>query len=454
MSDQTPTTRLHPPADGPVAGATLVIEAPSAEEALTQLHDQLGASARIVEVRRIARGGIGGFFARELVELHAAAGDTVATSTPPAPAVTRTDAPAAAPAAPTAAPASAEAEASGSGVGPIVSPIDRLLRVEAEADEVVDFATYLRGQMDPDPVQPAGLGADLSSHEALLERATAAARLAVRSASGDLAPGGVVDPATDQVVGTPVMAPTTHVPAPTVPEPTVASTPTVEPTPAVAPAPAADTAAHVGAGSDLAGPSAASEPGPAWSVATLVKLGMPADLVRGLEVEAPADDVAWTAALAGALRPVCRPLPTGRSLLVGPRSRSIANALGIPTTTVGQPIRSRATTVAAPVGRGAAGRGWLERVRRGRWLHLVVGGNGWRELLHLDPLAVSWASAEDVPEAIRLATDLGLVLGAGPLDRQVRRARPLDVALAVRSLLPETDEVAPAGGRGNGGGRP
>jgi hypothetical protein len=441
MSDQTPTTRLHPPADGPVAGATLLIEAPSAEEALTQLHDQLGASARIVEVRRIARGGIGGFFARELVELHAAPGD--AATTPPRSPVAAPASPGA-PAAPVseapAAPAAPVSEAPAADVGPAVSPIDRLLRVEAEADDVVDFATFLRGQMDDAPTAPTGTGADLSSHEALLARATAAARLAVRSATGDLAPGGVVDPATDQVIGTPVMDPTTHV-----------EVPAVEPTPVAAPA--ADAAADLGIGSDLAGPTATSEPGPAWSVATLVKLGMPADLVRGLEVAAPADDVAWTAALAGALRPVCRPLPNGKSLLVGPRARSIANGLGIATTTVGQPIRSRAAAVAAPVGRGAAGRAWLERARRGRWLHLVVGGSGWRELLHLDPLAVSWASTEDVPEAIRLATDLGLVLGAGPLDRQVRRARPLDVALAVRSLLPVTDEVRLTGAAADGSGQ-
>jgi hypothetical protein len=49
---------------------------------------------------------------------------------------------------------------------------------------------------------------------------------------------------------------------------------------------------------------------------------------------------------------------------------------------------------------------------------------------------VSWASAADLHEAIRNAVELGLVLGYGPLDGGVRRARPLDVALAVRDLVP------------------
>jgi hypothetical protein len=215
----------------------------------------------------------------------------------------------------------------------------------------------------------------------------------------------------------------------------------------VAPAVSEPTAAELGA--DPTEPAAATDAGPAWSVANLIKLGLPAGLVRSLEIEAPSDDVAWTAALAGALRPVCRPLPSGRNLLIGPRARSVANGLGVPSSTVGQPIRSRATTVAVAVGNGVAGRRWLERVRGARWLHLVVGGTGWRELLHLDPLAVSWASDADVPEAVRLATELGLVLGGGPLGRQVQRARPLDVALAVRALLPVTrgaPRAADAGG--------
>ncbi|WP_157042067.1 hypothetical protein [Nitriliruptor alkaliphilus] len=425
MPDQAPTTPLSPAADGPVDGATVVIEAATAEAALTELHQQLGGDARIVEVRRVARGGIAGFFAREVVELHAAPGSP-------------TPAPAPRSAAPSTAPRPAAAVATTSAT---TSPIDRLLSVDAESDDTVDFATFLRGQLGdepapPAPAAPAPAPVTLGAHEALLERATAAARLAVRAATGDHDAGGVVDPATDRVLGTslaaaPVpVAPVADAPAPAAEVPVDAQ---VAPTaPAEQPAPQAS----VTMSAELTEPTPATEAGPAWSVANLVKLGLPAGLVRSLDVADPADDVAWTAALAGALRPVCRPLPTGRSLLIGPRARSVANALGVTATAVGQPIRSRAATVAVAVGSGAAGRRWLERARGTRWLHLVVGGSGWRDLLHLDPLAVSWATTEDVPEAVRLATELGLVLGSGPTGRQVQRARPLDVALVVRDLLP------------------
>ncbi len=449
MRDMTPATPLSQPATAPVDGASVVIEAATAEAALTELHSRLGADARIIEVRRVARGGIGGFFAREMVELHAAPGVSAASvATAAAPAVPAAAAPAPAPApAPASAPAPAPAPAPAA-VTAATSPIDRLLQADADVDDTVDFATFLRSQLATAPAAPSPAPAPaVSTHEALLERATAAARDAVRAATGE--GGGVVDPTTDRVVGVPVQAPT-PAPAP-VPAPAVAAyteaarqvttVQVADPAPVVEPDPIALVAAVEELTTDageLTEPAAAFEPGPAWSVGALIKLGLPASLVRGLEVDAPADDVAWTAALAGALRPLCRPLPTGRSLLVGPRARSLAKSLGIPTATAGQPIRSRAATVAAGVGSGAASQRWLERVRGNRWLHVVVGGAGWRELLHLDPLAVSWAAREDVPEALRLATELGLVLGSGPLDGEVRRARPLDLALAVRALLPET----------------
>ena len=174
-----------------------------------------------------------------------------------------------------------------------------------------------------------------------------------------------------------------------------------------------------------------------WSVRTLIRLGLPAGLVRTVEIDEDADDLAWTTALASALRPLCRPLPAGRSLLVGPCARGLARQLGTPVVRIGEPL-TKGGDVAAALAGGAAGLDWLQRARRGRWLHLVAGGKGWRPLLHEDPLAISWATAEDLPEAIRLASELGLVLGHGPLPDGIGRARPLEVALAVRALVPRS----------------
>lgn len=60
--------RPHEVADGDL----LVVEAPSAEEALEAVTERLGADARIVSAERVRRGGIAGFFAREMVQLTAA----------------------------------------------------------------------------------------------------------------------------------------------------------------------------------------------------------------------------------------------------------------------------------------------------------------------------------------------------------------------------------------------
>jgi hypothetical protein len=492
MRDLTASTPLDAPAAGPTDGATVVIEAPTAEEALADLHAQLGGDARIVEVRRVARGGIGGFFAREMVELHAAPGPSAgaapsgptpgATAPAPAPAPPR---PTAAVPPPTPSPAPSPAPAPAPAPAVSASPASRLLLGEAARAsdlDTVDFATYLRGQLAAGEVAPVARTApEPSTHEALLERATAAAREAVRdAAAGERDGGGIVDPVRDAVAVAPadavVAAPAAPVAPTAVADPiTVVTTPVAtlegradtvadaapaEAAPAeaapvelaatdVAPtdgaAPAAHAATTPAMPDEFREPPPSTDAGPAWSVAALVKLGMPAALVRSLEVADPADDVAWTAALAAALRPVCRPLPSGRSLLVGPRARAVASGIGVPTTPVGQPLRSRATTVAAGISSGAASLRWLDKVRGTRWIHVVIGGKGWRDLLHLDPLAVSWADTRDLPESIRLATDLGLVLGAGPLGRDIQRARPLDVALAVRDLLPiRTAAVAAA----------
>ena len=51
----------------------IVVEAPTAEQALAQVAAQLGDDARIVSAERIQRGGLAGFFAKEMVQITAAA---------------------------------------------------------------------------------------------------------------------------------------------------------------------------------------------------------------------------------------------------------------------------------------------------------------------------------------------------------------------------------------------
>ncbi|GIV00957.1 MAG: hypothetical protein KatS3mg014_2572 [Actinomycetota bacterium] len=62
----------HPRPHEVAEGDLLVVEASSAEEALEAVTERLGPDARIVRAERVRRGGVAGFFAREMVQLTAA----------------------------------------------------------------------------------------------------------------------------------------------------------------------------------------------------------------------------------------------------------------------------------------------------------------------------------------------------------------------------------------------
>ncbi|MFA9446436.1 hypothetical protein [Egicoccus sp. AB-alg6-2] len=406
-------TSEAPQDTAPVAGATLVAEAATAEAALEEVHATYGPGARIIAAKRVLRGGIGGFFAREVVQIHAAAGTTTSGAAPgPAP-----DAPTTAPAVAGDAPATAAT----------ASPIDRLLADAGEEPDEVDFATFLRRQLAPQPAAAQSASVNVPKAPGPGHRPPAtpvtwpSADSPGRPAWADAPAGSTVTPGTEQ---TPPAAETEPL--------AVADTglpPTAEPLGDTVPEPTGHTAAPADEG------HAEAVAGRAWSRTTLIRLGLPVDFVQSLTVSDAADDVAWTFALAEALRPLCRPLPAGRSLLIGPRARGLAAAIGMPVTAIGQPLLALGD-VAAGVTGSETSLHWLARARRGRWLHLVAGGKGWRELLHADPLAISWAAEEHLPEALRAAVELGLVLGYGPAGGTTGRAQPLDVALAIRDLVP------------------
>ncbi|GGI06733.1 hypothetical protein [Egicoccus halophilus] len=421
------TTRARRGPATPVPGATFVAEASTAQAALAEVHATYGAGARILAAKRVLRGGFAGFFAKEVVQIHAAEGERPAPAVPPASAVAPTVAPATvAPAAPVAGPAVAEWEPT-----PSASPIDRLLADADEAPEEVDFATFLRRQLVPQQAAVAAAPAPAAA-----PAVTVAAAPAPTVAAAALAATPAGHPSM-----TPVTWPTADAAAVARPRADEFDRPAWADAPAgavVVPreaAPGAQTVAT--AAPTLLVVDEPMEPteGRVWSRTSLIRLGLPVDFVQSLAVAEPADDLAWTFALAESLRPLCRPLPSGRSLLVGPRARGLARTIGMPVANLNEPVLALGDVAAAVTG-SPRSLEWMERARTGRWLHLVVGGKGWRDLLHADPLAASWASQEFLPDAIRAALELGLVLGYGPARASAERAQPLDVALAIRDMVP------------------
>jgi hypothetical protein len=411
------TLTSAPSSTTPAPGATEVVEAATAEAAIAAVHASLGADARIIDARRVLRGGIGGFFAKEIVQLHAAPGAASPVVTRPIPpsvtgasdttatsgiAASSADRGAVSLAGPWGAVLRSEAgrTAEPEAAGLDVSPVDRLLDSASEVSDAVDFATFLRRRL-------ADEDATTSPDEAVSCEPTMPSTVfgAVEPAAWSPEPA---DPDAVFVRGLPV-------PPAAATEPMTVSGPT---TPGLSgpttPGLSGPTTPGPLSVPSVCEPSPSSDGGPPWSVGVLLQLGLPIELVRSLEVSTPADDLAWTTALAEALRPSCRPLPAGPAVMLGPHAHLIGEVEGTPA--------ARSET-------------WLKALRGGRWLHLVVGGEGWRAPLAEQPLAASWARPEDLPDALRCAVELGLVLGFGPLGGRIRRARPLDVALAIRDLV-------------------
>ncbi len=459
LRNSTPETTSTPTDTTLAPGAVAAIEAPTAEAALAAVHERFGADATVVEARQVLRGGVSGFFAKERVQLHVVPGRTTPRSAVRGSTRAGAD-PAAfpAPAAQSAPPSvddrldgPAPSTAGGTPDAEAVTAMRRLLGEASELTDEVDFATFLRRNLAAgDGDRPATAPADATTQPATPAASPGAASATSPSADRLRASelwAAAADPtsgcASDVVDQPAPVAAVDRDDAPrTVPRPAPwlsSETPSI-----VTGQPAGTDAASVVAPEDVAAArseaaSAAPEPGPsdpgsggtehpdvpaaassaltdddpAWSETALLHLGFPVGLVHGLELDGE-DDLAWTRAVAEAVRPLCRPMPGGDAVLVGQAAPALGEALDLPT------ARSKA---------------WLDAIGGASWTHLVVGDDPWRGDLATGPLAVSWTRAEHLPDALRCAAELGLVLGFGPLDGAIKRARPLSVALAVRRLV-------------------
>lgn len=510
----------------------LVFEAPTADEALARVTEELGPEASIVNADKVLRGGIKGFFAKEMVQLRVRHGSVeegtmAAKSTkdvrPPAAAsglYAQGDAEASslagaeecadtphAPPFPAVPASTGETGSHTREEGDAPTAIDSLLAhlsAEEGANEEQSFGELLRQRLDP-PVdaQEEGTVTDTTEHTTILpdveeqadapgdgrgEAEASGAPQAAPSRAGNGAaapppeatattappPGHQAPPSaasgpqapSSASAPQPPAAPSAPQapPAPPQPEtptynggtpwsttaagapaaPTAAPSPAAPPPPAPAPsAPTAPPAVAPGFTPAPGVPGFSGVPGavphgwPSWSGVTLSRLGLPEAFVTATQGVDPADDAAWIHALSNAIAPLCRALPEGPALLIGPNVEPFAAALGIPVVSPDEAI-----TVDGPVAAVLSGmqdrQSWLAAASTERWLHLVAGGFGWERLLFADPMAISWIGEDGLVGAVTAATRLGLSLGYGMTHPQggIRRATPVDVALAIRTMVP------------------
>lgn len=365
---------------GSPGGNTLTIEAPTVEAALTQVTDELGPSAQIIDARKVQRGGIKGFFTKEMVQL---------TARRPGPFRSPSDEEA------------AERRAR--------LPVDRglvalLASSEAQPDEP-DFVTVPKRELGNNTTEP--------QHQAV---------------TGDTDTANESAP----LAGPPV-APEDELPASRQVGPmTVAPSPFTPPQPDPA-----------DAGWRLQHPDPHDAPGTGpvgWSTTALARLGLPEVVMAAVGGIDPADDLGWINGIAAAAEPFCGPLSRTSALIAGPNADRIGETIGIPA--IFPPtMPPHAGSVTAVVTSDPKGTAWLDDVIGDRDLHLVIGEEDWRGALIKDPTTVSWVGDTGVVDALYLCATLGATLGYGTVDGPMSapiRVRPIDVALAVRRIVGRT----------------
>ena len=349
----------------PTAGNTVTVESPTIEDALADITARLGSDAKIIDARKVTRGGVAGFFSREMVQVSA-------RSIPEAEPIPE-DAP------------------EGRGL------LGALERITGTVDlrEEADFRDVLQQRIgDAERAQP-GILADATI----------------------ILPGAAETVTTEATATEPDIALAPAAPIEFVPDPPRVSAAWRTRGPAV-PAPAGMGRVD-------------------WSAAALVRLGLPAEIVRTAEGLDPRDDLGWVEAIAEAAAPYCGPLPDVPTLIVGPGADRLAAPLGLASVTSPEPAPADESWCATmfPTSDDLE---WLRRVRGSRSLHLVVGDERWHDLMIDTPVAASWVTDGGVAGALYLAAVGGCPLGFGTSTCSaagIARATPLDVALAVRRLV-------------------
>jgi hypothetical protein len=421
MTKATPTIEIY--------GDTVVVVARNAEEAQRAAMDTLGASCTVTAVERVRSGGVGGFFATELVRLTASragtaprtgASGTAAATTAHSPLFDGSD---------------SEMEAVLASAEDLVASLNR--RTSGFAERLLDeigATSAVSGPLDPTVDQhphpaptPVAQQATVTPPVAATPPAAVTTPIETRTAP----PAGSRDDlltAEDQA-RIAALAELLQRPEPRTP-PTHVATPAVA-VPAVA-APATD---HWPSSAPLArSPRSAG----GWSAAALRVIGVPDSIVEAMVAQAPNDDVEWLMALMGALRPLCETPRPGATLVIGPACANLARQLRFMSITA-EELPETVSSVAVPHVSAKE----LLAGADGRSVHLVVGGS-WQHLVSVPAEIVSAATDDDLMDALRAAAAWGATLGWIWSGDRYERIDPFVVASRIRDAI--TGTTAPRAG--------
>ncbi len=407
---------------------TVVVEAPSVEAALDAVTNEFGPRATIVDAERVNRGGVGGFFSKEVYRVVVQPSGT-------SPALSK--------------PALSKPAPSGL---PLQDPIDV---VRGTANLVQDGAVDLRDAVGQDrpmsAVDRALADVEMSETEAgfegtdvaIVEEVSGAptfgealrAELRLRGRrpattaeiardnsplleQTELTRPAALDPI--QVVDLrsltrdlPASVPTSHgvpVPVTAVVVPAQQSRHPLGRTTGVCP---------VGSGPVL------------WSADALSRVGLPYTLIRPLAELDPADDLAWVYRLAESVAGLCGPVDTTDVVLLGRNVGVLATALDL-RVAVSPEAPAYTGSVAVETDLTEFNATYLANVAAGRPVHLFCGAGG--DYMPGNVIAVSWCG-DHLSSALHVAIETGARLGYMVRGDETIRVTPFELALAVRARL-------------------
>lgn len=166
-----------------------------------------------------------------------------------------------------------------------------------------------------------------------------------------------------------------------------------------------------------------------WSHQTLRAIGLPDRIVDLAMMQRPVEGPQWIMALMGAFRTLCAPAPAGPTVLVGPACANLARQLRLVSVGSEELAESHSSVAVANVSTNIA-----RSAMNDRFVHLIVGGQ-WQHLASVPAHVVSAATEADLLDAVRACCSWNATLGWTLVDNRYERIDEFTLVAHVRSIV-------------------
>jgi len=166
-----------------------------------------------------------------------------------------------------------------------------------------------------------------------------------------------------------------------------------------------------------------------WSAEALRSLGLPDRIVDAALAKNPTTEGQWIVALMSILRDYCGKQSVISTVMVGPTAADLARQLKLVTVEPEELVESVSSVALEDASASVLAAGL-----NGRQVHLVVGGE-WEHLVSVPAHIVSASSPQDLMVAVRVATAWGATLGWHRLGGRYERIDEFCIIDMLRTVL-------------------